>query len=116
MGYTDIKELLKDAKNIATGANELQLKSLLLDIQDKVYDLQDENRDLREENHSLKNEKILESELYKEGMVWRRAGNEYRYCPKCYGKDDKLIVCDEYNNRDFGHGYECPVCYSSFEI
>lgn len=116
MAYGDIRDAFIAAKNFATGANDLQLKSVLLDLQDMVFELQDENRMLREENHSLKNEKILESELYKEGMVWRRVGNEYRYCPKCYGKDNKLIVCDEYNNSDFGHGYQCPVCYSSFQI
>ncbi|EHU4981309.1 hypothetical protein C6809_RS12320, partial [Enterococcus faecalis] len=47
MGYSDIKEMFIDAKNLASGANDLQLKSILLDIQGKVYELQEENRELR---------------------------------------------------------------------
>ncbi len=44
MGYSDLKEFLIDSKNLATGANDLQLKSKLLDIQRLVFDLQEENR------------------------------------------------------------------------
>ncbi len=47
MGYSDIKEMLKDARNLATGANDLQLLSKLLEIQAVVFDLYDENRELR---------------------------------------------------------------------
>lgn len=63
MGYSDIKELLRDAKNFATGANDLQLKSVVLDIQDKVFELQEENRNLRDRINELKKEKLIESEM-----------------------------------------------------
>ncbi|MDG2980899.1 hypothetical protein [Latilactobacillus curvatus] len=119
MGYTDIKELLKDARDIASGANDLQLKGILLDIQGMVYDLQDENRDLREENHELKNQKITEDDLIKVGNFWKKPDKEYLYCPKCWGKDDKLVVCNitmqgeqnrvgaVINEKQYGI---CPVC------
>lgn len=111
VGYTDIKELLKDARDIATGANDLQLKGLLLDIQGMVYDLQDENRELREENHELKNSKITEDELIKVGDFWKRPDKEYLYCPKCWGSEGKLIVCNQYEAGQYIYSTcRCPVC------
>lgn len=118
MGYTDIKELLKDARDIASGANDLQLKGLLLDIQGMVYDLQDENRELREENHMLKNNVINEDELIKTGSFWMKADKPYFYCPSCWGSSNKLVVCNEVKLGTFGKGGEptsttnerCPVC------
>lgn len=110
MGYSDIKELLKDARDIATGANNLQLAGLLIDIQGKVYDLQEENRVLREENHELKNQRITEDQLTKVGSFWKIAGKEYLYCPRCWGKDNKLVVCNDIKQTSAFTLEICPVC------
>lgn len=109
MVYQDIKQLMTDAKNLAEGANDLQLKSKLLDIQGYLYELQDENRELRLENEKIKNEKITESRLIKVGSFWKLPDKDYLYCPKCWGKDKKLIVCNKGTlyDRDV---YQCPVC------
>ena len=105
MGYSDIKEMFKDAKNLATGANDLQLKSVLLDIQGAVYELQEENRDLRNEIHDLKNEKISESELVFISGIYQRKSDGREFCAICWDKDHKLISVHE---ADFGH--YCRVC------
>lgn len=118
MGYTDIKELLKDARDIASGANDLQLKGLLLDIQGMVYDLQDENRELREENHTLKNNIINEDELIKVGSFWKKVDKPYYYCPSCWGSNNKLVVCNDIKIGVIKNGgkvgsttkEKCPVC------
>ncbi|MFQ7654712.1 MAG: hypothetical protein ACLRKY_10795 [Enterococcus gallinarum] len=105
MGYSDIKEMLKDAKNIATGANDLHLKSLLLDIQDKVFELQEENKELREEIHDLKNDKIMESQLeYKDGYYVRNTDGRI-FCSKCWDSEKKLI-----STLEAEYGKFCPVC------
>lgn len=107
MAYSDIKELLKDAKNLATGANDLQLKSVLLDIQDQVYGLQEENRNLRIENEDLKNIKLLDSDLeFKNGYYTRKFDNR-NFCSKCWDLNNKLISTNETNI-----GQYCPVCNS----
>lgn len=89
MGYSDLKELLTDAKNIATGANDLQLKSLLLDIQDAVYDLQEENRDLRLKIHELENNNILEGELEYRNGVYTKGSDVF--CAVCWDSSKKLV-------------------------
>lgn len=105
MGYSDIKELLIDAKNLATGANDLQLKSVLLDIQGKVYDLQEENRNLRLENEELKNAKILDSDLKFQNGYYTRKSDGRNFCAKCWDLNNKLISTNE---TDMGQ--YCPVC------
>lgn len=90
MGYSDIKEMLKDARNIATGANDIQTVNLLKDIQLEVYDLLDENRLLRDEIQEMKN---IESS--KKSMIWK--GNVYfqkndgPFCTKCFDGEYKVI-------------------------
>ncbi|BBE26733.1 hypothetical protein RIU76_06705 [Latilactobacillus sakei subsp. sakei] len=115
MGYSDIKEAFDDARDFATGANNLQLKRILLEIQSMVYDLQEENRELRIENHDLRNKEIVKSKLYMEGPMWRCEGDDYKYCPKCYGESEKLIPCN-FTEAMIGQGYSCPVCKSFFTI
>lgn len=109
MNYTDIKELLKDARDFAEGANDLQLKGKLLDIQGALYDLIDENRDLRIENERLKNVKITESQMKQVGSFWKIEDKEYYYCPKCWGKDKRLVVC-VFNKTYPVSTFLCPVC------
>lgn len=105
MGYSDIKELLKDAKNLATGANDLQLKSLLLDIQDKVFELQAENKNLREELHELKNDKIMDSQLEFHEGYYIRTTDKRKICSKCWDSERKMI------STSIGElGQYCPVC------
>ena len=109
MSYSDIKELFIDAKNLATGANDLQLKNILLEIQTQVYDLQEENRELRAEIHDLKNERIMESELeYRQGVYKR--DNEV-FCSVCWDRDKKLSRVRRVEPRTGGStAYSCDVC------
>lgn len=107
MSYADIKELLKDAKNLATGANDLQLKGKLLDIQDQVYELQEENRNLRLENEELKNAKILESDLEFHDGYYTRKSDGRNFCAKCWDDNKKLISTTEADLGEY-----CPVCKS----
>lgn len=115
MGYQDIKELIKDAKGFAEGANDLKLKSKLLDIQEYLYDLLDENRKLRLENEKMKNDKSTEDELIKCGWFWKLPGKDYYYCSRCWGKDHKLVVCNKFMYSDV-QCYKCPVCKEFAEI
>ena len=80
MGYSDLKELFNDAKNLATGANDLQLKSVLLDIQDAVYNLQEENKDLRNKIHELENNNNLEAELEYRNGVYTKGNDVFVRC------------------------------------
>lgn len=111
MGYSDIKELLIDAKNIATGANDLQLKEILLDIQSVVYELQEENRDLRNEIHDLKNANITEVDLtYRDGVYVR---DKDIFCSTCWDNNKKLIrvsVDKRYTDSTKDVLFRCDVC------
>ncbi len=90
MVYSDMKEMFRDAKDFATGANDLQLKQILSDIQGKVYELQEENRDLREEIENLKNIDIVRGELKKKGNAYYKA-DEGPYCLTCFDSEGKLV-------------------------
>lgn len=111
MGYSDLKELLKDAKNFATGANDLQLKGVLLDIQDAVYELQEENRSLRNRIHDLENERIVESELiYRDGVYLK--GKDV-FCSACWDNSKKLVRVREdkrYKGSTIDVLFRCDVC------
>ncbi|MDZ5758074.1 hypothetical protein RAK27_05325 [Carnobacterium maltaromaticum] len=109
MVYSDIKELLTDAKNFATGANDLQLKGILLEIQDEVFNLQEENKLLREKNNELKNATIIDAELeYHEGVYLR--GNDI-YCSVCWDTDKKLIRVRKVGDTGKGSTmYRCDLC------
>lgn len=116
MGYNDIKELLKDAKNMATGANDLQLKSLLLDIQDKVFELQEENRKLRDEIHELRNVKLIDSQLEFKNNAYYKIGAKIPYCSKCYEVDRKLVTLSAtvpmYSTT---YVFNCPNCKNEYD-
>lgn len=109
MGYSDLKELLIDARNLATGANDLQLKSLLLDIQGAVYDLQEENRNLRDEIHELKNSSITDSELVFRDGVYKKDSDVY--CSVCWDKDKRLSRVRKVKKDSSGNvAFSCDVC------
>lgn len=112
MGYSDIKELLKDAKDIATGANDLQLKSKLLDIQDFVFELQEQNKELRDELNDLKNMDILTSELeYKNNAYYRNEDYEKPYCTKCFDVDKHLVIMKKWVSiHSRNYKFNCPNC------
>ena len=109
MGYSDFKEMFRDAKNLATGANDMQLKSVLLDIQGAVYELQEENRDLRDKIHDLENQQIFESELiYRNGVYLK--GNEV-FCSACWDKDHRTTrIRYVKDNRRSNAAFWCDVC------
>lgn len=111
MGYVDLKELLRDAKNFAEGANDINLKSKLLDIQGEIFEMQEENRKLREENHNLKNDKILTSELkYHEGVFYHEKNHRY-ICATCWENNGKYIsVSDHTNPGDRIKVFWCETC------
>jgi hypothetical protein len=111
MGYQDIKQLMKDARDLAEGANDLQLKGKLLNIQSYLYDLLDENKNLRLENEKMRNDKLLRERLLKEGTFWKDPKKpDYLYCPVCWGKEEKLIPADYFKDSDYGEIFKCPVC------
>lgn len=109
MVYSDFKELFIDAKNIATGANDLHLKSILLDIQGKVFELQEENRNLRNDFHDLKNIKILETELvYHEGVYLKESDV---YCSVCWDEHKRLARVRKFGKITTGNTlFYCDVC------
>ncbi|WP_430596588.1 hypothetical protein [Enterococcus sp. DIV0175] len=109
MGYLDLKEMLTDAKNIATGANDLQLKSILLDIQGAVYDLQEENRNLRNKIHELESNEILDAELeYRNGVYTK--GKDV-FCSVCWDRDKRLSRVRKVKKSEKGNtAYSCDVC------
>lgn len=109
MGYSDIKELLRDAKNFATGANDLQLKSVVLDIQDKVFELQEENRNLRDRINELKNEKLIESEMEYCNGVYKKKNSFF--CTVCWDKDKRLSRVRKVEKDSQGNTvFSCDVC------
>lgn len=117
MGYSDIKEMLKDARNFASGANDIQTVNLLKDIQIQVYDLLEENRELREENHALKNEKILEGDLiYKNSAYYKVDNDEIPYCSKCFDVDKTLVTMNmTVPAMSTYYKFSCPNCKNKFD-
>ena len=111
MGYQDVKEMLKDARNLATGANDYQTVQLLKDIQLEVYDLIDENRDLRLEIEELKNKKNYEKDLEFKGSYYSRKTDNRKICLRCFderGNSISLLDNDQFY-------YYCPVCKFLYE-
>lgn len=112
MGYSDLKELLVDARNLAEGAHDLQLKAKLLDIQGLVYDLQDENRELRLKNEEMKRqEEISTSLVYKNNAYYDNVGKG-PFCSACW--DEKKVLTRFLNTHKYLSNSEihgiCPVC------
>ncbi len=109
MGYVDLKELLKDAKNIAAGANDLQLKSLLLDIQEKVFELQEQNKELRDQINDLENISLIESELEYCNGVYRKGDGVF--CSVCWDQYRRLSRVRKVQENDAGNiDFSCDVC------
>lgn len=115
MAYSDIKEMLHDARNFASGAHDQQTVNLLKDIQLEVYDLMDENRELRLENEQLKNVKAIDSELKRSGNFLKKKNDvENFYCMFCWDNENKLLrTVKEFLLGDITT-YRCINCkYSS---
>ena len=112
MGYSDLKEFLIDSKNLATGANDLQLKSNLLDIQGLVFDLQEENRELRNNLNDLKNENLLGLDLeYMNGVYRSLSNSKDIYCSVCWDRDKNLSRVRKVRQNDLGKtNFSCDVC------
>lgn len=109
ISYNDIRKLLLDARELATGAKDIRLTSKLIDIQGVLYDLLEENKELKDQINQLENNKALEKRLTKVGRFWKDPEAEYLYCPKCYA-NGKLVVCDPIDDTTIGDVYECPNC------
>lgn len=110
MGYADIKEMLKDARNLASGANDYQTVNLLKDIQIEVFDLLEENRKLRDELHELKNVKLTDEELEYHNGVYTKGKDVY--CGVCWDRDKRLARVRKVN-KDENNGstvFSCDVC------
>lgn len=110
LGYSDVKEMLKDARNFATGANDIQTVNLLKDIQIEVYDLLEENRELRDKIRELENNDITESEMKYIGNVYffKKDGP---FCTKCFDDEKKKIRMSVENT--WGSSFitaKCPKC------
>lgn len=108
--YEDIKSLMKDMRNIAEGANDHQLLSLMLELQTNIYDLQDENRDLRLKNEEMQRNIHLNNNLEKKDNHYY-LGEKGPYCTNCWDKDNKLIyVLDTPKSMMRLGNYRCPNC------
>lgn len=99
MGYSDLVQLYKDAKDLATGAHNLQLHDKLLQLQVAMYEMLDENRELRTENHELKNEKIISSEIERKDNAYYHNGKG-PYCTTCYDSSKKLVYYTTSDRKD----------------
>lgn len=110
MAYSDIKEMLKDARNFATGANDFQTVNILKDIQLEVYDLLDENRNLRNEIQELKSIQVLEEEMkYRQGVYQNKGAY---YCAACWDSNRKLVRVRETKGKSEGttKAFVCDIC------
>lgn len=115
MSYSDIKQLLTDAKNIATGANDLQLKGKLLDIQNFIYELQEENRNLRDRVVELENDKIVRNNLEYKNNAYYKIGEDIPYCTRCFDVDSKLVTMFlEIDGIHDNYFFACPNCEKRF--
>lgn len=116
MGYSDLKELLVDARNLAEGAHDLQLKEKLLDIQGLIYDLQDENRELRLKIEEMENNQFVSSEIeYKDDAYYRN--DEGPYCTNCWDVKQKLIRLSKLSSSFSRIGtHKCPNCETPYVI
>lgn len=75
MSYNDIRKLLLDARELATGAKDIRLTSKLIDIQGILYDLLEENKELKDQIKQLENDRALEKRLTKVGRLRRNGRN-----------------------------------------
>lgn len=112
MSYSDIKELFNNAKNLAIGANERQLKNILSEIQTQVNELQEENKELLAKIHVLEKEDIINSKLvYHQGVFSMGDDLEEIYCPICWDKNRRLVRIRKIDKtRDGMTAFSCDVC------
>ena len=109
ISYSDIRKMLLDARELATGSKDIRLTGKLIDIQGVLYDLLEENKELKDKIKQLENNKALEKRLIKIGRFWKDPERIYLYCPRCYA-NGKLVACDPIDNTIIGDVYECPNC------
>lgn len=135
--YTEIRAAIGELTKSIDKSKNLDLSTAALNLQSIVSQLMSENDDLEHENKRLKSQladayqdQIVRSKLVKYRGIWvsdeetrseiesnfmsiSDAITEKMYCPRCYGKDSKLISLNGRLSRyDSGYGFyvECPVC------
>lgn len=110
-GFGDIKELLQDAKNLATGGNDLQLKSKLLEIQTNMYELLEENKELRLALEEEKRNKEISIQIvHKDNAYFYKEDGPY--CTRCWDVDKRLVRINKTQiGMEMRQGnYKCPNC------
>lgn len=111
-----IYEAIKDAANIASKADNIELYRLLIDVQKESLDLLEENRQLKLKIAELEDNKgIDESLIYNNNSYFLKDDTRYiePYCTRCWDADRKLIRLhiEEWPDRSNLSG-ECPSCKS----
>lgn len=126
MGYSDVKEIFNDVKQLANKIQNQELNSKILDLQASMMELATENLDMRDKLLKVDNLAKFKNSLVRKGDFWVKneeirskisSGEELDddviaciYCPVCLA-DDKVISV---NNHLFDIGFDrelsCPVC------
>lgn len=110
MAYPDLKNMLKDARNFATGANDIQTVNILKDIHLGVYDLLDENRELRLELEELKRTRKKTEGIKKIGDFYYIPKDNDPICSKCWEVDQIIVHALEVGEWET---FTCPNCQTN---
>lgn len=137
--YTEVRSAIGALTKAIDKSKNLELSTAGIKLQSIISQLMSENDDLEHENKQLKDQladawqdKFDRSNLVKYKDIWiadeqtrseiKSVGNQISddlltkmYCPRCFGKDAKLISLNGFNG-DYGYEVTCPVCRFSTHV
>lgn len=102
-------DAFKDVISVAQKADNVELYRQLLDLSAQALDLQAEVSKLREENAALKEKANRKENIVRHAGAYITLADDplsVPYCAVCYGKDDKLLQLQDYDDCY----YRCYNC------
>ena len=104
-----LRELNKQLKNVEVNTILSELQLAVADLKLELANERDKNVDLQDEIRELKRQlDLLNTIEFKNNFVYRKVDDnlEGPYCPRCYGKSQKLVRLVEISTD----GYGCALC------
>lgn len=104
-----LRELNEQLKNVEVNTIFSELQLGLADLKLELANERDKNVNLQDEIRELRTQLDLASTVeFKNNFVYRKVDDrlEGPYCPRCYGKSQKLVRLVEVSED----GYGCAVC------
>ena len=104
----------KEINELFSSGQGEKARHLLMELQSRCIALRDEMSMLKLRLQSLEDVLYLSENLYeKNGFYWLKIKDLQQgpFCPCCYEAEGVLIRLDKHKT-----GFECPYCYSGFNV